>query len=687
MAMRSRLCAALLLAACATRQPASPTTNAPATATSAAVPVAAVPVAAAKVTPGAAAIAAAKTVDVDTPATDSDGNTLIVPAGWRVGQAATVTVLVTPEGDSRVALIDVAAPSREAARDAAWQLYSDQPQRPLLDALDRVDRYGWTRWTTFHYRISPDEKRTISLSTRFAAGRWCVVITDAADATLEKRGGQFSLLSRIAAKGYTPESFRGRKAAKLDAGKLEQLRRFVADAMAATHTPGVSYGVIQDGKVLWTGGLGVRALGDPTPVDAKTLYLIASNTKTLTTLMLAKLVDQHKLAWDAPVTSILPSFRLGSPEVTRQVLVKHLICACTGLPRQDYEWVFEWQNGTADTTMATLATMTPTSKFGELFQYSNIMAAAGGYVGGHAAYPRLELGAAYDRALQTLVLAPLGMTATTFDFARMLRSNHAMPHRDDVDGNTVLGDISLDRAMYPLRPAGAAWSNVDDLLKYVALELAEGKLPSGQRYISKDALFARRTPNVPIGKDEAYGMGLGISTRYDVTVYDHGGDLPGFHSNMMWIPDANVGAVVLTNSDGGMLIREELQRKLLELLYDGEPHADNNVAQQAKIEAAETTARRQTLTIPADPIASAQLAPRYHHAALGDLRVTHTDGRVFFDFGEFSSEAATRTNPDGTVSFILVWPALDFDFVAKLVDGKPALVTRDRQHEYAFIAQ
>ena len=65
-----------------------------------------------------------------------------------------------------------------------------------------------------------------------------------------------------------------------------------------------------------------------------------------------------------------------------------------------------------------LGTMQPTSKFGELFQYSNPMAAAAGFVGGHVAYPQLELGAAYDEAMQTLVFDPLGMTATTFDFAK-----------------------------------------------------------------------------------------------------------------------------------------------------------------------------------------------------------------------------------------------------------------------------
>lgn len=91
--------------------------------------------------------------------------------------------------------------------------------------------------------------------------------------------------------------------------------------------------VIQDGKVVFEGGFGVREIGTDTEPDADTLYIIASNTKALTTLMLAKLLDEGKLTWDTPVTSLLPSFKLGDPDITSRVLVKHLICACTGLPQ------------------------------------------------------------------------------------------------------------------------------------------------------------------------------------------------------------------------------------------------------------------------------------------------------------------------------------------------------------------
>ena len=642
--------------------------------------------------PGPAAtqpVPAGKVVSGDTPWADSDGNTFIVPDGWKVSTTGAMTVLTAPEGDSYLAFIDSPAASADAARDAGWKLYKPDAKWPLLATSDSPDRDGWSKGKNYEYQTSPNEKRGVQVAVRSANGRWVAVVIDFAEATAEKRGGQLAkVFSRFFPKGYSRESFAGRTAAKLDAAKIDQLKKFVADAEAATGVPGVSFGVIQDGKVVWAGGVGVRELGKKEPVDSKTMYMIASNTKSLTTLMLAKLVDAKKLTWDQTVTSALPSFKLGNDEVTRQVLIKHLICACTGLPRQDLEWLLEWKGSTPDSVMKTLGTMMPTSKFGELFQYSNLMAAAGGFVGGHALFPKLELGAAYDKAMQTLVFDPLGMTSTTFDYARALRGNHAMPHGIDIDGKPARDLMEENYSIISARPAGAAWSNVDDLLKYLAMELAEGKLPNGKDYISKDALFARRAPSVAIGADGAYGMGLFIRTKYDITVYAHGGDLIGYHSDMMWIPEANVGAVILTNGDLGPSIRSQFQRKLLEVLYDGKPEADENVAQFAKNFFAQLAAVRKLLVVPADPTEAAKLAKVYKNASLGEIKVSHKDGKTSFDFGEFKSEVASLKNPDGTTSFQTIATGISgFDFVAGEAAGKPTLTLRDSQHEYVFSAE
>src|SRR5262249_29569570 len=239
---------------------------------------------------------------------------------------------------------------------------------------------------------------------------------------------------------------------------------------------GVGVGIVQGGKVVFAGGFGVRELGKPEKVDGDTDFMIASNTKALTTLLLARLVAEGKLTWDTPVTQVLPSFKLGDANTTRQVRIRQLICACTGLPRQDLEWLFQFQGVTPEDAMATLATMQPTTKFGEMFQYSNPMAGAAGFTAGHVLYPNMELGAAYDKAMQTQVFDPLGMKSTTFDYAKALAGDHAMPHSPDVDGQTAHAVMELNYAVLPLRPAGAAWSDARDMLKYIQMELDEGKL-------------------------------------------------------------------------------------------------------------------------------------------------------------------------------------------------------------------
>jgi CubicO group peptidase (beta-lactamase class C family) len=210
-----------------------------------------------------------------------------------------------------------------------------------------------------------------------AGQAWTVVLLDGTDATFEKRGAQFSLaLQSLMPKGYTRETFAGKKANPLDEKRLATLKDFVASGMKMLDTPGVGLAFIDGGKTVWAGGLGVKELGKPDPVDGDTLFLAASNTKALTTLLLAELVDEGKMRWDQPVTELFPAFKLGDAATTKQVKVENLICACTGMPRQDLEWLFEYRNETPASAVKLLGTMQPTSKFGEVFQYSNLLAAA-----------------------------------------------------------------------------------------------------------------------------------------------------------------------------------------------------------------------------------------------------------------------------------------------------------------------
>jgi len=624
-------------------------------------------------------------LSADTPKTTVLGNAFIAPKDWSIRVKGPATILEAPEGDSWVALVDVEAKTQDEALAAAWQAYKPDAKWPLKVSNDLPDRDGWSRRRAYDYQTSPNEKRGVDAVVYNSGSSWTVVIEDVADAVAGKRGAQLSLIfSRLLPKGYRRESFAGKKANTLDQARIAELGRFVEQGQKVLGVPGVGLGLVQDGKVVFAGGFGVKDLGGTEKPDGDTLFMIASNTKAMTTLLLAKLVDEHRITWDTPVTTLLPSFKLGDAATTRSVLVKHLICACTGMPRQDLEWIFDYGKMTPESTMTMLGTMQPTSKFGELFQYSNLMAAAAGYTAAHVIHPDMELGAAYDSAVQSYVFNPLGMKETTFDMKRALSSNHAGSHSPDADGKTARAMTAINDAVIPARPAGGAWSSINDMLKYVSMELAEGKLPNGTTYISKDPLLERRAPQVSIGKDVTYGMGLMVDTTYGVPVVHHGGDLVGYHSDMIWLPGQNVGLVILTNADPGWLLRDRIRRKLLEVLFDGHPEAEALLNADAKSFYADLAAERKLMTIPAEANESAKLAKHYANALLGEITVSTSGAPTIFDFGEWKSEVASRKNPDGTISFITTVPGeLGFEFVVGS-GAKRTLTIRDAQHEYVY---
>jgi CubicO group peptidase (beta-lactamase class C family) len=623
----------------------------------------------------------------DTPMTTTNGATFMAPVGWNVTVGANRVVLAPPEEDSRLVLVDVQAPDAVAAIAAGWASYRPDANRPLRLVTPQATFNGWIERHVFNYETSPNEKAVVYALAWRAGPDWTVTIVEASRSTFQKRNTGFSLIvGSLRAKGYHREMFSGRKAHPLDADRIALLTSFVRDVIQQFGIPGVGLGLIDRGKVVFEGGLGLKTLGMPGPVDADTLFLAASNTKAMTTLLLAKLVDEHKLQWDQPVTEIYPSFRLGNADTTRQVLVKHLLCACTGLPRQDFEWLFNYGAATPASSLASLGAMQPTTHFGEAYQYSNVMAAAAGYIAASVINPGQELGAAYDAAMRSKVFAPLGMSRTTFDFAKAMSGNFASPHGDDVDGKTILASMDINYSIVPMRPAGGMWTSARDLTNYLQMELALGVLADGTRLVSQESLLERRKGQIQMGEDTAYGMGLVINTRDDIPVVHHGGSLFGYKSDMMFLPDHGVGVVILTNSDTGGHLTGLLRRRLLEVLFDGKPTA----VEQAKVALAQRAANiaknRERLVVPADAAVVGKLAARYVSPTLGELRIRAQDGSNVFDFGTWRSAVASRRNDDGTTSLISINPTVGgFNFVVGERDGKRALIIREAQHEHAFV--
>jgi CubicO group peptidase (beta-lactamase class C family) len=638
---------------------------------------------------GAAMCAGAQSTTPNQPSNTPAGATFSVPEGWNSHATGPVTVVDAPEGDLHLAIVDV-GPSADAksAAATAWSLYRGGESHPFKLMIAVPPRDGWDEQDAISYETSPNEHLAIASIARRKGSAWTVQILDGSQSTVEKRGAAVNLLvTSLRPGGYARETFAGRTAHPLDRDRVEALVEFVRQSAADLQVPGVGLALIDHGKIVYEGGVGVRELGKRASVNAHTRFMIASNTKSMSTLLLAELVDQGKLQWNEPVTQAYPSFRLGSDATTQKVLIRHLVCACTGLPRKDFEWLFTTTAKTpASDTFVQLAATEPTSGFGDVFQYNNLMASAAGYIGAHVVHPDLELGAAYDASMQEKIFRPLGMRDTTFSMTQALAADHASPHGKDVDGHLIIASQDLNYAVAPFRPAGGAWSSPHDMILYVQNELRQGVLPNGRRLVSASNLLERRRRGVPMGEDQWYGMGLMEDATWGVSVIHHGGDLSGYHSDFFLIPSADIGAVILTNADLGAALRGPFMRRMLEILYDGHEEAVGDVAAIVKRVAAQEAEFRRRLIVPAAPTDVAQLATSYTSSELGHIEVLRDGTTIRFRTASLSSAVASRHNDDGTTSFIMIDPGLKgLDFVVGSNAGKRTLTTRDAQHRYVFI--
>ena len=184
---------------------------------------------------------------------------------------------------------------------ATWPPELVTPQAP---------RDGWQERLNFEYETSPAERCSVRAAARRSGTYWTVVIISASDATGEKRGTRIGLvLASLRPPGYQRESFASERANPLDAARIAAMRAFVEEGMCQLDIPGVGWRLIDGGRIVFVGGSGVRELGKPEPVDADTLFIAASNTRALTALLLAELVDEKKRRWDQPVVEAHPAFR------------------------------------------------------------------------------------------------------------------------------------------------------------------------------------------------------------------------------------------------------------------------------------------------------------------------------------------------------------------------------------------
>ena len=620
----------------------------------------------------------------DTPVAMASGATFSAATGWWLADERDGVVrLEEPSRELTMWIMATAATDRVGAVAEAWKKVRPGFALAVAQDAEAPGEDGWDAMAQTVY-VTPSEDSTMVLALAMRSGTtWYVALIDGGQAAAGRRGAQLgATLQSLRAPGMDRESFAGR-AIKLDDATLRAFDAYVEEARQAAGIPGVAIEIVTHDRVLLATGHGVRSLTTKQPVTPTTRFMIGSTTKSLTTLLMAALADRGLLTWDTPVTKIMPSFALGDAATTEAVTLRHTVCACTGMPRQDLEFIMEYGGWTGEQRLATMKAMKPTTGFGETFQYSNLMVAAGGYAAGRATTTKGGLTAAYDAALTRYVLKPLGMNATSMALATGKRADAAQPHTMDLGLVYHAVPLASEGAVESVGPAGAAWSTVGDLGRYIQLELRKGKDARGKEVVSEANLLARRAPQVKISDRVSYGLGMFLNDSLGVSVYGHGGNTIGFTSDLIFLPEHDVGLVVLTNAGSANSFRSAVQRKFLELVFEGKPEAEVGLTHslaQSKIEAAAEVALIDTAA-PATWFDA--LVGSYRGTGIGAVEISRVGTRVVFDAGEWSSSIGRYRGRDGSDWVILLDPPWAGFTLMLAPDGDhPKLVVDVGQQKY-----
>lgn len=364
----------------------------------------------------------------------------------------------------------------------------------------------------------------------------------------------------------------------LDDAMLADLNAYIEDAVERYAIVGASVAVVQHGHVIYTHGFGTTELNGGRPVDAQTLFMIGSITKSMTSLVLATEVDQGLLTWDTPVMDVLPMFALSDPAVTPKIRVRDLLNMTSGVA--PYDMVSLLKDFSPVDMMHYVAGIPLLAQPGAEYHYNNFMVSLGGLAAAKASGEVNDdmLENTYFDLVQQRVFDPLNMTASTFDFGSAIaQENHAASHSIDIfTGETVAVPLNLERFSGSVAPAGAVWSNAEDMARYLAVQQTHGLAPDGSRIVSEENLLATQSVEFafPDGS-RAYGMGWDIDDFHGLKHVSHGGVTLGQVSYLAFLPDADLGIVILTNHFlGAITFRNAVEGYIYELAFDLEHTTD-----------------------------------------------------------------------------------------------------------------
>jgi serine-type D-Ala-D-Ala carboxypeptidase/endopeptidase len=323
--------------------------------------------------------------------------------------------------------------------------------------------------------------------------------------------------------------------------------------MAENNVPGVVYGVVADGKLIYVRALGVQDTVSKAPVTADSVFRIASMSKNFTALAALKLRDEGKLAFDTPAERYIPELgKLKYPTTdSPRILVRDLLSHSAGFVTDDPWGDRQLAMSESDFSQLVAAGVPFSRAPGMAYEYSNF---------GYALVGRLVTnvsGRNYADYIREAFFRPLGMNATTFDFASVPASRRAIGYR--FEGGKWLEEPVLGPGAFGAM--GGLLTSANDYARYVAWELAawpprdgaeDGILKrSSIRELARPQTFAiTQPPAEPGGCARSLSYSLGMIPFSDCVLgfhLGHSGGLPGYGSNLILLPERGIGVFAFAN--------------------------------------------------------------------------------------------------------------------------------------------
>jgi CubicO group peptidase (beta-lactamase class C family) len=444
-------------------------------------------------------------------------------------------------------------------------------------------------------------------------------------------------------------------------GKLDDLAQ---ELMESSGVPGMAIAVVHGGKTVYAKGFGVREQGKDAPVDADTVFQLASLSKPVGATVVAHEVGVGTVEWDTLVKSELPNFALSDPWVTDHLMISDLYAHRSGLP--DHAGDALEDIGYNRAQILDKLRQLPLEPFRVTYEYTNFGVTVGAEAVAAAA------GTSWESLSQNTIYGPLGMTSTSSSFADyQARANRAVGHQLH-DGEYTAGVVRQPDAQ---SPAGGVTSSVNDMAKWMDMVLGGGE-SGGKQVVETEALVPAVSPEIvsrhpaELGERAGfYGFGFNVSDSSTgrVTLGHSGAFILGAATHMLMIPSADVGIIALTNgSPTG--VPESLTAEFADLVQFGEITRDWRTPYKAMLSAQlEPEGELVGQSPPANPAPSAPfeaLAGIYDNPYWGGAEVTELNGGLTLTMGParttyplthwdgntFTFALATENAPIGTIS-------------------------------------